>query len=178
MSNQTTPSLHLSLEMKPIEFVIPSKQTPCENLSLSTLDSDFLNEDMYATIYVYKANENNQNDPVALLRKALSELLVYYYPLSGKIMRGENGRKLQLVCRGEGVPFSVATTSLDLPSLDYLEKLDDEAALRLVPEIEIDYDTDFCYHPLALQVSSHFLIVSSKMIDIAGFTKYQNFDVS
>ncbi|KAJ4899344.1 Spermidine coumaroyl CoA acyltransferase [Raphanus sativus] len=108
---------------------------------------------MYATIYVYKANEHNKNDPVALIRKALSELLVYYYPLSGKLVRGESGRKPQLVCQGEGVPFTVATASLDLTSLDYLEKLDDEVALRLVPEIEIDYDTDFCYHPLALQVT-------------------------
>lgn len=153
MSNQTTRNLPLLLEMKQTELVTPSKHTPREVLSLSTLDSDVLNEDMYATIYVYKGNERNKNDPVTLLRKALSELLVYYYPLSGKLVRGESGRKPQLVCQGEGVPFAVATASLDLISLDYLEKLDDEVALRLVPEIEIDYDTDFCYHPLALQVS-------------------------
>ncbi|XP_013598902.1 PREDICTED: spermidine coumaroyl CoA acyltransferase-like [Brassica oleracea var. oleracea] len=153
MSNQTTRNLPLLLEMKQTELVTPAKHTPREVLSLSTLDSDVLNEDMYATIYVYKANERNKNDPVPLLRKALSELLVYYYPLSGKLVRRESGRKPQLVCQGEGVPFAVATASLDLISLDYLEKLDDEVALRLVPEIEIDYDTDFCYHPLALQVT-------------------------
>ncbi|KAJ0228780.1 hypothetical protein HA466_0322040 [Hirschfeldia incana] len=153
MATQTTPILPLLLEMNPAELVKPSKATPLETLFLSTLDCDFLNEDMYATIYIYKANEQNQNDPVALLRKALSDLLVYYYPLSGKLMRGENGRKIQLVCRGEGVPFAVGTSSLNLASLEYLEKLDDEVALCLVPNIEIDYDSDFCYHPLALQVT-------------------------
>ncbi|KAL0660015.1 hypothetical protein Bca4012_080600 [Brassica carinata] len=108
---------------------------------------------MYATIYVFKANEKNRNDPVPLLRKALSELLVYYYPLSGKLMRRESDRKLQLVFWGEGVPFEVATAALKLSSLNYIENLDDQFALRLVPDIEIDYDSNVSYHPLALQVT-------------------------
>ncbi|VVB11121.1 unnamed protein product [Arabis nemorensis] len=153
MAKQITPILSLLLEKKPLEFVKPSKHTHCETLTLSTLDSDLLNEVMYATIYVFKANEKNLKDPVALLRKALSELLVYYYPLSGKLMRRESDRKLKLVCLGEGVPFEVATASLSLSSLNYIENLDEQVALRLVPEIEIDYDNNVCYHPLALQVT-------------------------
>ncbi|CAH2077561.1 unnamed protein product [Thlaspi arvense] len=132
MANQTRLNLPLLLEKKSVELVKPSKHTPSEILYLSTLDNDLFNEVMYATIYVFKANEKNQNDPVPLLRKALSELLVYYYPLSGKLMRRESDRKLQLVFR---------------------ENLDDQVALRLVPEIEIDYDSNVGYHPLALQVT-------------------------
>ncbi|KAL1206581.1 Spermidine coumaroyl-CoA acyltransferase [Cardamine amara subsp. amara] len=153
MTYKTKLSLPLVLEKKPVEFVRPSKHTPCEILSLSTLDNDFLNEVMYATIYVFKANEKNRNDPVSLLRKAFSDLLVYYYPLSGKLTRRESDRKLQLVCRGEGVQFEVATTSLDLSSLNYIENLDDQVALQLVPEIEIAYNTNVSYQPLALQVT-------------------------
>ncbi|KAF8093771.1 hypothetical protein N665_0378s0001 [Sinapis alba] len=153
MANQTKPILPLLLEKKPLELIKPSKHIPCETLSLSTLDNDLFNEVMYATIYVFKANEKNQNDPVPLLRKALSELLVYYYPLSGKLMRRESDRKLQLVFWREGVPFQVATASLNLSSLNYIENLDDQVALRLVPEIEIDYDSNVSYHPLALQVT-------------------------
>ncbi|KAL1206577.1 Spermidine coumaroyl-CoA acyltransferase [Cardamine amara subsp. amara] len=152
MANQTTQSLPFLLEKKPVELVKPSKHTPCEILSLSILDNDFLNE-VHATIYVFKANEENRNDPVSLLRKAFSDLLVYYYPLSGKLMRRENDQKLQLICRGEGVPFEVATASLDLSSLNYIENLDDQVALQLVPEIEIAYDTNVSYQPLALQVT-------------------------
>lgn len=159
MAKQITPFLPLVLEKKPVELVKPSKHTHCENLSLSTLDSDLLNEVMYATIYVFKANEKNINNPISLLRKALSELLVYYYPLSGKLMRRESDRKLQVVCLGEGVPFEVATASLDLSSLNYIENLDEQVALHLVPEIEIDYDSNVCYHPLAMQVAFHFLYV-------------------
>ncbi|CAE6008077.1 unnamed protein product [Arabidopsis arenosa] len=132
MSNQRKPILPLLLEKKPVELVKPAKHTSCETLSLSTLDNDLFNEVMYATIYVFKANQKNLNDPVSLLRKALSELLVHYYPLSGKLMRDESNGKLQLV---------------------YLENLDDQVALRLVPDIEIDYESNVCYHPLALQVT-------------------------
>ncbi|KAH0935793.1 hypothetical protein HID58_012910 [Brassica napus] len=132
MANQTKPILPLLVNKKPLELIKPSKHTPSETLSLSTLDNDLFNEVMYATIYVFKANEKNQNDPVPLLRKALSELLVYYYPLSGKLMRRESDRKLQLV---------------------FGENLDDQVALRLVPDIEIDYDSNISYHPLALQVT-------------------------
>ncbi|VVB15330.1 unnamed protein product [Arabis nemorensis] len=153
MAKQIRPILSLLLEKKPLEIVKPSKHTHCETLSLSTLDNDLLNEVMYATIYVFKANEKNLKDPVSLLRKALSELLVYYYPLSGKLMRRESDRKLQLVCLGKGVPFEVATASLNLSSLNYIENLDEQVALRLVPEIEIDYASNICYHPLALQVT-------------------------
>ncbi|CAA7027546.1 unnamed protein product [Microthlaspi erraticum] len=153
MANKTQPILPLLLEKKPVELVKPSKHTPSEILSLSTLDNDLFNEVMYATIYVFKANEKNQNDPVPLLRKALSELLVFYYPLAGKLKRRESDRKLQLVFHGEGVPFEVANASLDLSSLNYIENLDDQVALRLVPEIEIDYDSNVSYHPLALQVT-------------------------
>lgn len=160
MANKTRPILPLLLEKKPVELVKPSKHTPSEILSFSTLDNDLFNEVMYATIYVFKANEKNQNDPVPLFRKALSELLVYYYPLSGKLMRRESDRKLQVVFQGEGVPFEVATASLDLSSLNYIEDLNDQVALRLVPEIEIDYDSNVCYHPLALQVAFHFRNIS------------------
>uniref|UniRef100_M4E5S7 Uncharacterized protein n=1 Tax=Brassica campestris TaxID=3711 RepID=M4E5S7_BRACM len=153
MANQTKPILPLLVNKKPLELIKPSKHTPSETLSLSTLDNDLFNEVMYATIYVFKANEKNQNDPVPLLRKALSELLVYYYPLSGKLMRRESDRKLQLVFGGEGVPFEVATAALNLSSLNYIENLDDQVALRLVPDIEIDYDSNISYHPLALQVT-------------------------
>ncbi|KAL9841931.1 Spermidine coumaroyl-CoA acyltransferase [Arabidopsis thaliana] len=79
MANQRKPILPLLLEKKPVELVKPSKHTHCETLSLSTLDNDPFNEVMYATIYVFKANGKNLDDPVSLLRKALSSL---FYTLS------------------------------------------------------------------------------------------------
>lgn len=98
----------------------------------------------------------NQNDPVSLLRKALPELLVYHCPFSGRLVRRKSDRKFQLVCNGEGVPFAVATATPDLSSLNYIKNFVDEVALRLVPEIELTYESEIGYHPLAIQVSIRF----------------------
>ncbi|CAA7027552.1 unnamed protein product [Microthlaspi erraticum] len=108
---------------------------------------------MYAFIYVFKANQRNKNDPVSLLRKALSELLVSYYPLSGKLLRRKIDRKLQLVCNLEGVPFAVATADRDLRSLNYIENLSDEFALQLVHELDVNYQSEIGCHPFSLQVT-------------------------
>ncbi|KAF8051785.1 hypothetical protein N665_1665s0002 [Sinapis alba] len=153
MINQTNSSPTLSLENKYIELVIPSKHTPPVNLSLSSLDNYPLGEIRHATVYVFEANAKNQNDPVSLLKKALSELLVYYYPLSGKLVRRKSDRKFQLVCSGEGVPFVVASANYDLRSLDNIENFVDEVALRLVPDIEVNSESEIGYHPLAVQVT-------------------------
>ncbi|CAA7055629.1 unnamed protein product [Microthlaspi erraticum] len=108
---------------------------------------------MYAFIYVFEANQRNQDDPVSLLRKALSDLLVSYYPLSGKLMRRKIDRKLQLVCNWEGVPFAVATADRDLRSLNYIENFSDEVALQLVHELEVNYESEIGCHPFSLQVT-------------------------
>ncbi|ESQ54261.1 hypothetical protein EUTSA_v10027311mg [Eutrema salsugineum] len=153
MVNQTNSSLPLSLQKKSTEVVIPSKHTPSGNLSLSSLDNNPLNEARHALVYVFEANEKNQNDPVSLLRKALSELLVYYYPLSGRLVTLKSDRKFELVCNGEGVPFTVATAAPDLRSLNYIQDFVDEFALHLVPEIEFNYESEIGYPPLAMQVT-------------------------
>ncbi|CAH8364369.1 unnamed protein product [Eruca vesicaria subsp. sativa] len=152
MANQAKPR-PLLLEKKPIEFVKPSKHTPCGNLSLSTLDNEPINEPMYAYIYIYEANAKNQKDPVSLLRKALSDLLLYYYPISGKLMRRKIDGKFQLVCIGEGVPFAVATADHDLCSLNYVENFPDEVAMQLVHELDVNFQSDNGCHPLSLQVT-------------------------
>lgn len=157
MANQAKPR-PLLLKKKPLEFVKPSKHTPYGNLSLSTLDNEPINEPMYAYIYVYKPNEKKQNDPVSLLRKALSDLLLYYYPISGKLMRRRSDGKFQLVCIGEGVPFVVATADHDLCSLNYVENFADELAMQLVHELDVNFQSDNGCHPLTLQVSSSFLL--------------------
>ncbi|CAA7027553.1 unnamed protein product [Microthlaspi erraticum] len=152
MINQINPSLPLLLEKKSVELVKPSKHTPSGNLFLSSLDNNPLDEIRHAIVYVFEANEKNQNDPVSLLRKALSELLVYYYPLSGRLVRRKSDRRFQLVCNSEGVHFVVAEAAPDLRSLNYIENFVDEVALKLVPEFEPNYENEMACHPLAMQV--------------------------
>ncbi|XP_010548389.1 PREDICTED: spermidine coumaroyl-CoA acyltransferase-like [Tarenaya hassleriana] len=144
----------LAVEKKATEFIKPSKQIPSQILSLSTLDNDPYNEVMYCTIYVYQGR-NKTYEPESLLREALSNLLVHYYPLSGKLTRRECDRKLQLRCNGEGVPFTIATSNLKLSSLSYLDgSIDFGTVSLLVPKTDDEnYDKEIGYHPLALQVT-------------------------
>ncbi|KAL0889476.1 hypothetical protein Bca101_013459 [Brassica carinata] len=128
----------------------PKDECRCERMRLQKQDQCLLLNHRHATVYVFEANEKNRNDPVSLLRKALSDLLVYYYPLSGKLVRRKSDRKFQLVCNGEGVPFVVASANYDLRSLDNIENFVDEVALRLVPDIEVNSESEIGYHPLGI----------------------------
>ncbi|KAG7567430.1 Transferase [Arabidopsis thaliana x Arabidopsis arenosa] len=155
MSIQIGSSIPLMVEKKLTEMVKPSKHIPQQTLSLSSLDNDPYNEVIYKACYVFKAKnivDDDDNRPDFLLREALSDLLVYYYPLSGSLKRQESDRKLQLSCGhdGGGVPFTVATANVELSSLKNQENIDSDTALMFLPELHVDTDG---YRPFALQVT-------------------------
>ncbi|EOA27125.1 hypothetical protein CARUB_v10023225mg [Capsella rubella] len=141
-------------QKKLTEIVKPSKHIPKQTLSLSTLDNDPYNEVIYKACYVFKAKNvvDNDDQAEALLKEALSDLLVYYCPLSGSLKRQESDRKLLLTCGGDegGVPFTVATENVELSSLNNLENIDSDTALKFLPELHVENE---CYRPFALQVT-------------------------
>jgi hypothetical protein len=68
-------------------------------------------------IYAYRAHACKQGiDPAAVLRSALAEALVHYYPLAGRL-REEAGRKLVVDCAGQGVVFVEADADMALDDL-------------------------------------------------------------
>ncbi|XP_068495347.1 tetrahydroanabasine acetyltransferase-like [Phaseolus vulgaris] len=150
MANLKTP---LVLDMKDVVKVKPSKPTPCELLSLSTIDSDPVLNILCQTIYVYKANldsPNGQLDPAHVIKEALSKVLVYYYPLAGKMVTFDDG-KLGINCNAEGVPFLEATANCELSSLHYLEGIDVPTAQKLI--INNDNPSKDESHALAFKVT-------------------------
>ncbi|KAG2311022.1 hypothetical protein Bca4012_025487 [Brassica carinata] len=155
MSIQISSSIPLMVEKKLTEMVKPLKHIPLHTLSLSTLDNDPYNEVIYKACYVFKARNvvDDDNQPEYLLREALSVLLGYYYPLSGTLKRRETDRKIQLTCGSDegGVAFTVATADAELPTLNYLENIDSDTALKFLPELQVDKDG---YPPFALQVTN------------------------
>lgn len=158
MSIHIASSIPLMVEKKLTDMVKPSKHIPQQTLSLSTLDNDPYNEVIYKACYVFKSKTvvDDDNRPELLLREALSDLLVYYYPLSGSLKRQESDRKLQLSCGhdGGGVPFTVATANVELSSLKNQENIDSDTALMFLPELHVDNDG---YRPFALQVHKPFI---------------------
>ncbi|GLU01522.1 hypothetical protein SLE2022_188280 [Rubroshorea leprosula] len=146
-----------SIDRKIVQLVKPSKPTPSEVLSLSSIDNDTILENLWQSIYVYKANDNvsaahkGQADPASILAEALSKVLVYYFPLAGKLRRHSDG-KLRLKCNADdGVPFVVATANCQLSSVNYLDKINTENGRHFV--CDFPSDSDHGYHPLALQVT-------------------------
>lgn len=160
MSIHIASSIPLMVEKKLTDMVKPSKHIPQQTLSLSTLDNDPYNEVIYKACYVFKSKNvvDDDNRPELLLREALSDLLVYYYPLSGSLKRQESDRKLQLSCGddGGGVPFTVATANVELSALKNLENIDSDTAVRFLPELHEDNDG---YRPFALQVQEPFMFI-------------------
>ncbi|KAK7289907.1 hypothetical protein RIF29_03940 [Crotalaria pallida] len=150
MANQKTP---FSLDMKDVVIVKPSKPTPSVTLSLSSIDNNPALNILCQTIYVYQANldfPNAQLDPAHVIKEALSNALVYYYPLAGKIITNDDG-KLGINCNDDGVPFLEATANCELSSLHYLEGIDVPTAQRLVFDNPSQDETG--QHPLVFKVT-------------------------
>ncbi|KAL1196860.1 Spermidine sinapoyl-CoA acyltransferase [Cardamine amara subsp. amara] len=125
----------LVVKKSQVVIVKPSKATPDVSLSLSTLDNDPYIERHAKTIYVYAPPSPNDvhHDPASLFQKALSDVIVYYYPLAGVLHRRSHDDRLELTCTpADGVPFVKATVDCTLSSLNYLEGMDSGALDQLV----------------------------------------------
>lgn len=153
-----------SVERKGIPLVKPSAPaTPPEVLILSTFDNNPNLVRIGQIIFSYEPNHHlsngngtdqqklNEADPACIIKEALSKLLVYYYPVEGKLKRQSDG-KLQINCNADGVPFSVATANCTLSSLNYLDGIDVAVARQLLV-LDLPSDFDNGCHPLMFQVT-------------------------
>ncbi|XP_010549748.1 PREDICTED: (Z)-3-hexen-1-ol acetyltransferase-like [Tarenaya hassleriana] len=111
-------SLVFKVHRREPELISPAKPTPRELKKLSDIDDHILVREHVHGILFYRHNHssminNNNSDPVQMIRKALAETLVYYYPFAGRIREGPNG-KLIVDCNGEGAMFVEADTDVAL----------------------------------------------------------------
>ncbi|XP_039131243.1 putrescine hydroxycinnamoyltransferase 1-like isoform X2 [Dioscorea cayenensis subsp. rotundata] len=94
------------LEITESCIVVPNEETPKHRLWLSNLDV-FAPRDHAPTFYLYKPNGDPNFFSVDTLKKALSKVLVTFYPLAGRLVLDGDGRP-EVDCNAEGVFFSVA----------------------------------------------------------------------
>jgi len=102
-------------------LVGPAAPTPRETKRLSDIDDQETLRWHVPFVFVYRggrgevvrAAEAGDRDPAAAIRRALSEALVPYYPLAGRLREVE-GRKLVVDCTGEGVVFMEADCMAEL----------------------------------------------------------------
>ncbi|PPS07964.1 hypothetical protein GOBAR_AA12676 [Gossypium barbadense] len=87
------------------ELVAPTKPTPHEHKLLSDIDDQAALRFQVPFIQFYEYNPSMQGkDPAEVIREALANALVFYYPFAGRLREGPNG-KLIVDCTGEGVMF-------------------------------------------------------------------------
>ncbi|KAK1397400.1 spermidine coumaroyl-CoA acyltransferase-like [Heracleum sosnowskyi] len=137
------------IHKKDVILVKPAEPTPFEVLSLSTIDNDRTIEVLYQTVYAYKMNSLTSLDPAMVIKEALSKVLVYYYPLAGKLKRDDG--KLRITCNADGVPFLEAYADCELSSLNYLDGIDSGMAKLLA--FDWPSESECGYHPLLLSVT-------------------------
>ena len=133
-------------------LVPPCLPTPGDILYLSNLDNQPATRLFFNTVLVYENMhcEKNLAYPAKTVREALSKVLVYYYPLAGRLRKKEDGT-LQMECTGEGVLFveaMVNNTLSALGDLDYLKPSFKQLLFTFPPETDIEE-----IHPMAIQVN-------------------------
>lgn len=109
--------MRISVTRKSPELIAPARLTPRESKQLSDIDDQEGLRFHIPVMCFYKYNPSMKNkDPVMVIRQALSETLVFYYPLAGRLREGPD-RKLTVDCTGEGVLFVEADADFTLEEL-------------------------------------------------------------
>ncbi|CAJ1961010.1 unnamed protein product [Sphenostylis stenocarpa] len=110
----TSPSLSFAMHKCEPELVAPALPTPDETKLLSDIDDQRYLRCHYTIIKIYRNESSMANkDPVRVIRQALAQALVFYYPFAGRL-RESRGSKLMVDCTGEGVMFVEADADVTL----------------------------------------------------------------
>ncbi|KAE8707873.1 Benzyl alcohol O-benzoyltransferase [Hibiscus syriacus] len=96
------------------ELVAPAKPTPREQKPLSDIDDQASLRFQIPFIHIYRHHPSMEGkDPADVIKAALAQTLVLYYPFAGRLREGANG-KLIVDCNGEGVMFIKAEADVTL----------------------------------------------------------------
>ncbi|KAK8542866.1 hypothetical protein V6N13_136582 [Hibiscus sabdariffa] len=111
----TSPSsLVFKVHRREPELIAPAKPTVCEYKLLSDIDDQEGLRFQIPVIQFYQHNPSMQGkDPVMVIRKALAQVLVFYYPFAGRLREGPH-RKLMVDCNDEGLMFIEADADVTL----------------------------------------------------------------
>ncbi|GJN25515.1 hypothetical protein PR202_gb13353 [Eleusine coracana subsp. coracana] len=114
-----TTTLAFAVRRKEPVLVRPAAATPTETKHLSDLDNQVFIRKHVASVFFYRGGVRDDGaDPAAVIRRALGEALVPYYPLAGRLREVVESRRLVVDCSGEGVVFVEADADVRLVELE------------------------------------------------------------
>ncbi|CAN6577293.1 unnamed protein product [Malus baccata var. baccata] len=107
-------SLVFTVRRRQPELVVPAKATPYEFRQLSDIDDQEGLRFQMPGLQFYRYDPSMQGrDPVHVIREAIAQTLVFYYPFAGRLREGPN-RKLAVECTAEGIMFIEADADITL----------------------------------------------------------------
>ncbi|XP_043725396.1 alcohol acyltransferase 9-like [Telopea speciosissima] len=109
-----------NIQVKEAVLVTPSERTPTHVLALSAVDSQLFLRFTIEYLFVYRSRSvNDRSATRARLKAALSQALVPYYPLAGRVRAARpDGSHLEVVCRAEGAVFIEAVSDISATELE------------------------------------------------------------
>ncbi|CAL9771421.1 unnamed protein product, partial [Musa acuminata subsp. burmannicoides] len=139
----------VGINLRQTTMVRPAEQTPRRRLWNSNLDL-VVPQFHTPSVYFYRPNGSRGFFDAAVLRSALARALVPFYPMAGRLGRGEDGR-VEIDCNGEGVLF-VEAEAPDATVDDFGDFAPTMEMKQLIPHV--DYTGDISSFPLlVLQVT-------------------------
>ncbi|XP_047314639.1 omega-hydroxypalmitate O-feruloyl transferase-like [Impatiens glandulifera] len=122
------------LEVKQGEPIVvpPAKETEKGFYFLSNLDQNIAV--IVRTIYSFKSDVKGNESAAKVIKDALSEVLVHYYPFAGRLTISPQG-KLIVDCNGEGAVFVEAEANCNLDEIGDDTKPDPVTLGKLVYDI-------------------------------------------
>ncbi|XP_042475861.1 benzyl alcohol O-benzoyltransferase-like [Macadamia integrifolia] len=113
-SSTSLTSLVFTVQRRESELIAPARPTPHEFKYLSDIDDQEGLRVQIPSIQFYRNEPGMRGyDPIKVIRKAIAEALVFYYPFAGRL-RENPGRKLVVECTGDGVLFIEADADVSL----------------------------------------------------------------
>ncbi|KAK8542276.1 hypothetical protein V6N13_137151 [Hibiscus sabdariffa] len=117
MATPSNTPLVFTIRRKATELVAPAKPSPHEQKLLSDIDDQAGLRHRTPMIFIYQYTPSMEGkDPAKVIREALAQTLVFYYPFAGRLRERANG-KLTVDCNDEGVMFMEADADVTLQQL-------------------------------------------------------------
>ncbi|WCJ36305.1 HXXXD-type acyl-transferase family protein [Euphorbia peplus] len=125
-------SFQLVVKQSEPVLVPPAEETYKGLYFLSNLDQNIAV--IVRTIYCFKSEKKGNEDAMEVIKDALSEVLVHYYPLAGRLTISSEG-KLIVDCNSEGAVLVEAEANCAISEIGDSTKPDPETLGKLVYDI-------------------------------------------
>nr|ACZ52698.1 hydroxycinnamoyl-CoA quinate hydroxycinnamoyltransferase [Lonicera japonica] len=140
----------MNITVRDSSMVQPAKNTPEKKLWNSNLDL-VVGRIHILTVYFYRSNGSQNFFEPRVLKEALSNVLVSFYPMAGRLGKDDEGR-VEINCNGEGVLFVEAESDCCVD--DFGDFTPSSEMRRLTPTV--DYSGAISSYPLIILQVTYF----------------------